>query len=322
MKKVILGILFPFLLNATSLQHMISQMIIVGFNGQSEDEKWVKQIMLDIKTQKIGGVYLQDENIQSKKQVKKLILNLKNVQKEQKIFIFSDQQGGKKSYFTEKKDFLTYPSISDIAKYKTLQTAQLLNESMAKELSDIGINFNNSPTLNGFSEYSSISTSYAMTFLDSFNNANIISSVKYFPIDLHVNFDYENIRIYYDLIHANYIKSITLSKGYLKQFDENNPICMSEKIINILKNDLNYKGLILCDSLEDKALKNISLEEKLIKSINAGVNILVFKEYFFNNSNIVKNIHDLILKNINNGKINKDNIINSYKKIMDIKKLI
>lgn len=55
-----------------SLEEMIAQMIVIGFDGEKEGDKWVEQIAKDIRRQKIGGVILSQKNIQTISQLKKL----------------------------------------------------------------------------------------------------------------------------------------------------------------------------------------------------------------------------------------------------------
>ncbi|MCD8476550.1 MAG: hypothetical protein LRY68_00155 [Sulfurospirillum sp.] len=56
---------------APSLEEMIAQMIVIGFDGEKEGDKWVEQIAKDIRRQKIGGVILSQKNIQTISQLKK-----------------------------------------------------------------------------------------------------------------------------------------------------------------------------------------------------------------------------------------------------------
>ena len=76
MMKLFLSLLFSLHVSLYAknppLEDMISQMIIVGFDGTKESDKWVEQIAKDIKRGKVGGVVLSDKNIQSQMQLKKL----------------------------------------------------------------------------------------------------------------------------------------------------------------------------------------------------------------------------------------------------------
>ena len=46
------------------LEDMIAQMIVVGFDGTKESDKWVDQIAKDIKRERVGGVVFTEKNIQ------------------------------------------------------------------------------------------------------------------------------------------------------------------------------------------------------------------------------------------------------------------
>lgn len=43
------------------LEDMIAQMIVVGFDGTKESDKWVDQIAKDIKRERVGGVVLTEK---------------------------------------------------------------------------------------------------------------------------------------------------------------------------------------------------------------------------------------------------------------------
>ena len=89
---------------------------------------------------------------------------------------------------------------------------------------------------------------------------------------------------------------------------DNTPASLSKEIINILKNDLNYKGLIVTDALNMGAVAdNYSNEETYIKAIEAGNDLLLIPSDGIDTINIIKD------------KVSIDRIDESVRKILKFK---
>ena len=58
------------------------------------------------------------------------------------------------------------------------------------------------------------------------------------------------------------------------KIDNQNPATMSKKIIDIIRNDIGFKNIIMTDDLSMKALKG-SFTEKVKKSLNAGCDLIL-----------------------------------------------
>ena len=85
----------------------------------------------------------------------------------------------------------------------------------------------------------------------------------------------ENIKIKYNkqLSDFNYIQKINI-----KSID-NKPSSLSRNIHNILRNELNFKGIIITDDLSMSAIKGYDTKTPYIDSILAGNNILIVLDY-------------------------------------------
>ena len=105
MKKIVILILFTIsLFGAPSdkeLRSMIGQMIMVGFNGSSSSDEWVRQLHLDIKNGRIGGVMILARNISSKQGLKNLTKYLNSASSKYPLFIAIDEEGGQISRFNK-----------------------------------------------------------------------------------------------------------------------------------------------------------------------------------------------------------------------------
>ena len=90
---------------------------------------------------------------------------------------------------------------------------------------------------------------------------------------------------------------------------------------DILRDKLNYEGLIVSDDMQMGAIvENFGFEEAIIKAINAGCDLLIFS----NNSpvydeGIAQKAVEVIKKAIKDGKIKEETIRNSYNRIKQLK---
>lgn len=354
MKKLI----FLFCLSITfvfgaqpSLDAMISQMLMVGFSGTKSENKWVEQIGKEIRANKIGGVILFKDNIVSPKQLKKLTAYLQAQNKlPYPLFIGVDQEGGKVQRLESSNGFTNYLGAYELASTKTLLEAIKEYEKLSNELYMYGFNLNFAPVVDlnlnpsspaigakgrSYSSEEEITYAYANTFIEAMHKNHILNVVKHFPghgsatndshkgfTDITKTWQYKELKPYFDFIA--YKKADMIMIGHLTNinFDKKYPATLSKKIVTgILREKLHFDGVVISDDMNMGAIKkNFSTKEAIIYSINAGVDILLFSSYFYENSNIVKTFHTLVKEAVQNGKISKERIKESYQRIIQLKK--
>lgn len=101
-------------------------------------------------------------------------------------------------------------------------------------------------------------------------------------------------------------------------WDKEYPVTLSPFILKkILRKKLNYKGLIITDSMGMGAIgKNYSLEEATIKAIQAGCDIIL---QVSNKSVEVQRRINAVIDAVKSGKINEQRINDSVKHILSVK---
>lgn len=346
MKKIILLFIFTISLFGTpsdkELRNMIGQMVMVGFTGNSSSDEWVRQLHLDIKNGRIGGVMLLARNISSKQGLKNLTKYLNSASSKYPLFIAIDEEGGQISRFNKFSDFEHFPSAYKVGSELDLNSANKLYTSMATQLKDLGINMNFAPVVDLHNEISPIIgqrqrafskdagevTAYASEFISAFDNVGVASVLKHFPghgnapSDTHKTstvvdgFDFDEIRPYYELIKRKKAKFIMVGHMIIPTIDDVNPATLSRQIVtNLLKDSLNYEGVVISDDMLMKALGG-TLEQNAIKAVNAGVDILLVSEYFYNKTNSIKALNDAIFNSVKSGKIEITRIIDAYNRII------
>jgi beta-N-acetylhexosaminidase len=343
------------------LDHKIGQMIIVGFRGLEIVDQ--HPIIDDIRKRHIGGVILFDYDIPSKSptrniknpvQVKKLIESIKKIETSTPLFIAIDQEGGKINRLKEGLGFGSTLSAAELGRLNDLNVTRNNSDKIAKLLSALGVNLNFAPVVDlninpknpiiakyerSFSRDPNNVIKHAEEFVKAHRANGIISSLKHFPGhgsatgDTHEGFvDVSNVwsnmelEPFIKMIDNNMADMVMTSHLFNKQLDPSLPATLSKMVITgILRDQLNYDGVIISDDMQMKALtSHYELSTSIQLAINAGVDILIFS----NNSNsnfdqdIAGKVFLIIKKLIKDGKVSKKRIDDSYQRILKLKQTL
>ncbi|RAZ50153.1 glycoside hydrolase family 3 N-terminal domain-containing protein [Campylobacter hyointestinalis] len=352
MKKIILlfasiCLLFGASKDEAELKKMIGQMVMVGFSHSSANDSWTDQLVLDASLGRIGGVMLLSRNISTKNELIKLTKKLSSSKAKHKLLIAIDEEGGKISRFINKDGFKHFPSAYEVGSKMNLKEANAIYKDMADQLKSLGINMNFAPVVDIYNPNSSIIgqkdrafsknpdevIAYSSEFIKAFDKANVKTVLKHFPghgnaiKDTHKektivdNYDVEELKPYFELIKRDEADFVMVAHVYVPKLDDKNPAVLSKHIVSdILKDRFKFKGAVISDDLLMKGLGELSIEQKVIKAINAGVDIVLVSEYFLNNSNSIKIVNDALLNAVNKGKISKERIKDAYTRILRSKK--
>ena len=350
MKFLILSLICSFLFaKSPSLDEMIGQMIMVGVGRSKPADKWVKQLKTDISKGRVGGVILFGNNIENPKKLKKLTTFLSSVKTKQPLFIAIDQEGGEVQRLNKKKGFNSYPSAFEVSRNKTLLESYEIYKKMADELKRYGFNINfapvvdlninpNSPAIGkkkrSYSAAEEIVIAYSREFIGAQRDANIISVLKHFPghgsalydshkriTDVSKTWQYKELKPYYDFIRHKKIDAVMVGHINLKIFDNIYPASLSQKMIKgLLREQLGFDGVVFSDDMNMRAISDTyGFKQSVILAINAGVDVLVYSSYFTEKASVVKEVREIIKEAIKNGKIKKEEIEDSYMRIIRLK---
>ena len=328
-----------------TLRKMIAQMIMVGFNGS--DPKTAKEAVSEAKYQRFGGVMMLGKNISDKKNLTALSSAFKEAQ--EGIFIAIDEEGGWVTRFKDKEGFETFISAQKVAKTLDLGAAGELYGKMAQQLKDVGVNVNFAPVVDVLNPKSTIIGSrgrafsadidevslYASEFMRASQARGVIAAMKHFPghgnveADSHTakvvieNFDYGELKPYFDAVRKNEAKMIMVGHIYLMQRDSELPASLSPVIIDgLLRGELKFDGVVISDDMLMGGLKDFTLQEKVINFINAGGDVMLFSDYKIDGRRTAELITQLVVDAVGAKQIPKERIEESYERIMKLKNSI
>lgn len=340
-----------------SLDYKIGQMLMVGFRGTSV--KASNHIKRDIRKHHLGGVILysrdlllgqKPRNMVSKQQLKTLITNLKKLSSVP-LLVAVDEEGGKVSRLNPKFGFTSTQTPQEIGELNDLAATEKWAGHIAKKVKSVGFNVNFAPVTDlnvnpkapiigklgrSFSGDVNTLVQHAFKFTEVHKKQGVICAIKHFPghgsaiMDSHLGFTdvtdtWKPIELkpFKQMLDKGFDGMVMTAHVFNKKLDAKYPATLSKKIMNdYLREKWGWQGVIISDDMQMNAIaKNYGLEEALEKSINAGVDIVLFSNNgrIFYNKNIVPQSVKIIKKLIKQGKISRKRIDESYQRIKKMK---
>ena len=338
-----------------SIKKEIGQLIIAGFRGTSINDK--SDIVKFIKNYNLAGVILYDEdlelrgpgsrNITSPSQLKQLVEDLQS-QTEKSLLISVDQEGGEVHRLKSIYGFLETPSWNQIGSLNNELMTKQFSENMVKDLSGVGINLNFAPVIDldygkgavisdtnrAFSHDTDILIKHTQLFIDAHKSKGIMTSGKHFPglgsastdthegyTDISETWSVKDLHPFNELIKTNSLDSIMVSHALDKKLDSEYPASLSKKIIQgILRKDLGFKGIIICDDPSMRAISDhYSLKEIFELMLNAGIDLFCLGNNLIYDQDYIPKSIEAITELITEKKVSIERIRESIKRIDLIK---
>jgi len=335
-----------------SLDIMIGQMIMVGFGGTSADGDTL--LIKDIEEGYLGGVVLYEKNISPNNpwlELKKLNMSLQK-KVEIPLFIAIDQEGGKVNRMKTKYGFPPSVTAAYLGETNNQDTTQLYAELTASTLAGLGINMNFAPVVDLATNASNpiiagVERSYsadaerviqhATYVISAHRKYGVGTSLKHFPghgsstSDTHLgmadvtnSWNSTELSPYQSLNDSGMVDAIMTAHIINKSLDPASlPATLSKPIITgILRDSLGFNGVIFSDDMHMHAIgKYYGTEEAVFMSLNAGLDVLIFSNNIStSNSSASREIHGYIRKMVDDGRLSKSRIHDSFIRIMALKK--
>lgn len=263
-----------------TLKEKIGQVVICGFQGT----KYSQELKTLIEDYKLGNVILFTRNIENVKQMHDLNMQIhKSIIDEVGVmpFISIDQEGGMVTRIMKEATF--FPGNMTLGATANYNYANIVGKIMGEELRSIGVNMNLAPSLDvnnnplnpviGVRSYSDnplAVAEFGRNYILGLQSTGVIATAKHFPGHGDTNVDsHRGLPV---IVHKKErLNSIELVpfKHCLKDTDaimsahilfeayENSglPGTLSKKVItDLLRNELDYQGLIISDCMEMKAI--------------------------------------------------------------------
>jgi beta-N-acetylhexosaminidase len=247
------------------------------------------------------GVIIFKQNIVAdndwQSSLRDLISDVKQAIGREDVIVSVDHEGGLVNRLPE-------PSVCFPAAFSWGESAHDVGAAMGEQLSAFGINLNFAPVLDvwceeqntvigkrAFAKTPTSIASSARAFLEGMHTHGVLGCGKHFPghgatiADSHVELPVLDISLeelkareaipFKEMVQAD-IEMIMTAHVLYPQIDSANPATFSSKILKgFLREELGFKGVIISDDLEMKAITKFSVKERAEKCIAAGVDVLL-----------------------------------------------
>ena len=296
------------------------------------------------------GARLCPKNIISPAQLRKLTSALKSYSKGP-LLISVDQEGGLVSRLGPAAGFAERESPKELGKKDNLSLTAKTAEGIALDLKESGINLNLAPVVDldlnpeglisrsgrSFGSDPGLVSRHARVFIEAHHQHGILTALKHFPgkgsagkdthfelADVTSLYRDQEIEPFSRLIREGLADLIMTSHINQRGWDEEYPVTFSGKVLRgLLRKKLGYRGLIISDDLLMGAIvKQFSLEEACVLTVQAGVDILLAS----NNSpegddpHLFHRIYETLIKAVEQGRISQGSIESSHARIAALKK--
>ena len=259
-----------------------------------------------IRNRHVGGIILFTRNFHSQPQIEELCSEIKNIKNN--IIIAVDQEGGRVQRFNG--EYTKLPSMQVLGDYcisnNDYSFAADVGWLMSLELIASGVDISFAPVLDvdrntssiignrSFSNKPQNVVDIASHFIQGMSEAGMKATGKHFPghggikEDSHIA-EPIDIRSHNELMDTDLKPFIELKDklsavmtAHITYPDIDN-VCVSFSEIwlkNVLQNNIGFNGVIFSDDLTMKGAGNTSMDEKAIKALNAGCDmVLVCNDY-------------------------------------------
>lgn len=334
----------PFTMNGQTLSdsEAAGQLLMIGVSHSkvsAENSELFRRIPA-------GSIILFKRNIQSIAQLSELTQSLQKLNPPERPFIIGvDQEGGDVVRVQTKPPL---PSAFSISESKSLPFISVFSNRLSEMLWASGINMNFSPVLD-------LANPEQKSFLGSRSFGNdphwvarvghaysrqhilnyVIPVAKHFPgignaiVDPHkqegiISKDFNSLEAEDLIPFRSFAKlgrfsGVMLSHFIYPSIDPKYPASLSKKVIDHLRVNLNFQGLVITDDLQMDAVKmNTSLEDAAIQSLKAGSDIIMIAY----SQRAQQKVFERILSAIRTGEINRKDVQDKINRIGFVKTLI
>lgn len=336
------------ILKEMTLEEKVYQMFIVtpedltGYKSVNASTDITKG---KLKEYPVGGLIYFAHNLINKEQTTDMLKNTTKSAMELyglPIFLCVDEEGGRVARVANNKSF-GVENVGEMEGNADKEKAYNAGAYIGEYLDELGFNVNLAPVADvitneknkvigarSFGTDANLVTECAVAYSDGLHSQNVLSTFKHFPGhgstegDTHEGYAYTN-KSYSELKEA---ELLPFSKAKNAGVDfvmvshisvpsvvgDNTPCTLSYKMVTeVLRGDLEYDGLIMTDGLNMEAItKNYSQKEAAVKTVQAGVDILLMPKDFHG-------AVEGILEAVKNGEISEDRINDSVLRIIKAK---
>ncbi len=220
---------------------------------------------------------------------------------------------------------------------------------MARELAGLGINLNlgpvvdldidpNSPAIGrlerSFGRDPSRVASFARQFVDAHHDAGVLIAAKHFPghgsagqdtheqaVDIAKTWTEAELEPFRDLAADQAADVIMMGHLIHPRFsDSDRPASLSRRAVDVLRNELGFRGLVMTDDLEMAAIKDrYGIEDAAVLAVAAGADLMIFANLKAPDPEIANRVLAAVALGVEQGRIPRETVEQAYRRILATK---
>lgn len=327
------------IIKSMSPEEKAGQLLIFGFNG--EDDHFINQM---ISRRQIGGVIIFERNVRDAEQVFRMNQALQRRARLfgcLPLFIAVDQEG--KPVDRLGSTITYFPGPRGMGTLNSPYYTGMAARDTARELKALGFNVNLAPVLDIAGEESIVYersygdtawqvSSLGQAAVTGYRQGGVIPCIKHFPgigsvvDDPHeemvevektlLELEKSDLQPFRHLIAAD-VEMVLVSNALYPSLDAEAPACFSPTIVKgLLRENMAYEGLILCDDLEMGAAQSHNTIGRLaVEAVKAGVDIVLV----CHSPEKQAEAYDALVAAIKSGEIDEKQLNKSLRRIITLK---
>ena len=328
--------------NISKLDEIINKMSIEEKVGQMFMVRCPIENAIDyVNKYHLGGYILYGRDFANKTK-EEVIENINSYQNNASIplFIGVDEEGGKVTRVSSYQEFRSEPFKSPQELYQEGGFERITEDTLEKGslLTSLGINVNFAPVSDvstdptdyiyarSFGQDATLTSEYVSVVVTAMKEANIASVLKHFPgygnnVDTHTGISID-ARDYETFLTSDFIPftsgitagadMVLVSHNIVTSIDPDYPASLSKKVHDILRDDLDFTGVIITDDLYMDAIKDYQdNEEVAVMAILAGNDLICTTDF--------ETQIPAVIKAVEEGIISVEQINDSVRRILTLK---
>lgn len=329
-----------------TLKQQTGQMLVSGFPGITLNSE-VEEL---IGTYHVGGFILFERNFEHPEQLAELIADLQAFASKAgapaPLFISVDQEGGRVSRLNP--PFTRFPEPCCLGLAQSESLAQRFGLALGHELNAVGINMDYAPVLDvntnpdnpiigkrAFSNDPDWAGRLGVSFMKGMQEAGVLPVGKHFPghgdtsLDSHLalptvdraNEILEQVELVpFQQAIQHGLDVIMTAHVIYHAWDDKNTATFSPMILQtILRERLGFKGLVMSDDLEMKAVQDhVNFDLFPTQGLNAGLDLFLI----CHDTEKVKALQNRMIEDVESGQIAPARIEQSLRRILAVKNKI
>ena len=285
-------------LKTLSLEEKIGQLFLVRYSDNNPVET--------LKKYKFAGYvfYEKDFTNKTEQEVKDMMSELQKVANIP-ILTAVDEEGGKVVRISSNPNLVDSKFKSPSELYNLGGFTKIKEDTINKSsiLKNLALNLNLAPVVDvatdpnaymyerTLKEDTELTSTYAKTVIEASKGTGVSYTLKHFPgygnnDDTHISSTIDN-RTYSDIINNDLppfeaginagAEAVLVSHNVVSSIDSTNPASLSPSVHNLLRNTLDFTGIIISDDLDMAAVS--SIPNATVKAILAGNDLIITTNY-------------------------------------------